>query len=140
MAADGTPRATSGHGSRAGKREQAIIALITSRTHRDAATACGIGLRTLQKWLTEPAFAEAYARAKRELIDGTTSELRNHGTKAVATLARIASDTESPAAAQVSAASRILEFLYRSHEDEDISARLDKLEAERNGDSDGDQF
>lgn len=138
MAADSTTQGNSGHGSRAGKRELAIAALLTSRTHADAAQVAGIGLRTLQKWLTEPAFSEAYRQAKSELVTGTTAELRMNGTKAVATLSRIASDVEAPPAAQVSAARSILEYLFRGHEDENIIERLDRLESERG--NDGDKF
>jgi hypothetical protein len=123
-----------GHGSRAGKREMAIASLLVSRTHGEAATASGISLRTLQKWLTEKSFSEAYQRAKTELVVGTTTQLRAHGIKAVETLSRIASDMEAAPAAQVSAARSILEYLYRSHEDEDISSRLDRLESERDND------
>ena len=128
---DGTSR---GHGSRGNKREQAIAALLTSRTHRDAATAAGIGLRTLQKWLTEDSFAEAYARAKRELVDGTTTQLRGAGTLAVEVLKRIAASSQTAPASRVAAASSILRFMFTAIDIEDVLTRLERLERDRGGD------
>jgi hypothetical protein len=130
MAADDTFPETSGHGSRAGKRELAIVALLTSRTHADAAQACRISLRTLQRWLKEAPFAEAYKQAKSELVSGATTQLRINGTVAVATLESVATNKENPPAARVAAARAILEFMFQAHETEDISARLEKLELE----------
>jgi hypothetical protein len=139
MASDGTFVGTSGHGSRAGKRPQVIAALLTSRTHADAAASCGIGIRTLQRWLKEESFASAYQAAKRELVDATTGRLRANGIDAAETLREVAAGSlgQNPGA-RVSAARATLEFLYRGHEDEDLASRLDRLESERN--NDGEKF
>ena len=134
MAADGTFSGASGHGSRAGKRDLAIAALLASRTHAAAAEACGISLRTLQRWLKEDAFAEAYRQAKYELVSGATMRLRSNGIEAVEALQEIAAGKENPPAARVSAARAILEFMFEAHEIEDLGTRLEKLEQERGND------
>jgi hypothetical protein len=58
------------------------------------------------------------------------NRLAQNGTEAVHTLSRIASDEDAPAEARVSAATAILEFMYRSVE-QDILVRIEKLEQDR---------
>lgn len=134
MAADGTFSGASGHGSRAGKRELAIATLLTSSTHAAAAEACGISIRTLQRWLKEDTFAEAYRQAKSDLVSGATMRLRSSALKAVEALVEISADKANLPAARVSASRAILEFTFAAHELEDLGTRLEKLEAERGND------
>jgi hypothetical protein len=134
MAPDDTFTATSGHGSRGGKRELVIAALLTNRTHADAAELCGISLRTLQRWLKEDAFNSAFQAAKSDLVNATTGRLRASGVEAVETLRVVAADAECPPQARVSASRAILEFMFAAVELEDVLVRLEKLEQERGGD------
>ena len=71
MTSDDTFTGTRGHGSKRGKRESVIAALIAEKTHRDAAESARISISTLQRMLRNPEFREQYARAKRELVDAT---------------------------------------------------------------------
>jgi hypothetical protein len=134
MAANGTFPETSRRRGGGGRQEAALAALLAQPTHTAAAQACGVSLRTLQRWLREPEFAERYQQAKCELVSGTTTQLRANGIQAVQTLQQVATSAASPPAARVAAARAILEYLFRGHEDEDIAARLDRLESDRSED------
>jgi DNA-binding MurR/RpiR family transcriptional regulator len=123
-----------------GRQEAALAYLISLPTHKAAAEAAGVSQATMQRWLREPLFAERYQQAKAELVDGMTKKLRTHGLEAVEMLREVATDKEAPSAARVTAAARIIEFTLRAHETEDISVRLEKLEAERNGGDDDAKF
>ena len=59
-----------GHGEKLSrKQEQAIVALLQHATIRAAAAAVPVNERTLRAWMRDPAFAAAYAQARRELLD-----------------------------------------------------------------------
>jgi hypothetical protein len=116
------------------KQEEALAALLVHPTQKAAAEACGIGLRTLVRWMAEDSFSERYQAAKRELVSGLMTEFRQDGSRARKTLLRIAEDVEAPAAAQVSAASKIVDIIFKQHENESIVERLDKWERERGND------
>jgi hypothetical protein len=118
-----------GHGEKqTRKREQAIQALIAEPTIGKAATACGIGKRTLIRWLKDPEFQHAHQAAKSQLVNGAINKLRVSATAFVSTLSTIAKNRHNPAAARVTAASRGLELLLKASEVEDLRARLEKLE------------
>jgi hypothetical protein len=118
------------------KQEKCIAALLEQPTQKAAAAACGITVRTIQRYLNEPEFAAAYRQAKNELFSRTTQALRRTGNRAVRTLYEIATNEKTPpgAPARVAAARALLEFGISYVEIEDILVRLEKLEAERGND------
>jgi hypothetical protein len=135
MATDGTIRGTLKRKG-AHKQDEALAALLVHPTRKAAAEACGIGLRTMMRYLADPQFAERYGQAKLELVSATTMQLRVNGTAAVSTLSEVAANPLNPpgAAARVSAARAILEFMFEAVELEDVLERLEKLEQDRGGD------
>jgi hypothetical protein len=58
-------------------QERAISALLTSPTFADAAARVGVHPNTLRLWVKLPKFAEAYAVAKRELLNATLARLEH---------------------------------------------------------------
>jgi len=48
-----------------GKKEAAMLALLTSRSVEDAARTAAVPPRTLYRWMKDPEFDAAYRRAKR---------------------------------------------------------------------------
>jgi hypothetical protein len=108
---------------------QAISALLTKPTIEAAAKSCGITGRTLLTWLQQPKFQEQYAQAKHDLLEGAVNRLRTAGFDAGMRLHKIVNDPDAPITAVVSAAGRLLELLLKSVEIEDLSKRLDRLEA-----------
>ena len=76
----GKPRA--GHGAKpAAVREQAIVALLSEPSIGKAAAACGIGEKTLRRWLTDDAAfkAEFEAARPRDLPSGDQPDPGPHG-------------------------------------------------------------
>ncbi len=126
---------TRGHGSKRGKRESVIAALIAEKTHRDAAESARISISTLQRMLRNPEFREQYARAKRELVDATLMRLRVNGEDAAETLRAVAANPTPPRARLRGWRPRggRPEFMFKAVVDDDIEARLRKIEEEEEG-------
>ncbi len=123
-----------GHGEKyTRKQEQAIIALMTAPTMADAAKAAGISEITLWRWLQLPAFLQRYREAKRQAFGQAISQLQQAAVDAVRTLRAVATDEEASPSARVSAARAILEIGVKAVEIEDLTARLEELEAKVEG-------
>ncbi len=61
-----------GHGAKFGrKKEDAIVALLTTRTVEEAARVVGVSTKTLLRWMKEPEFDTAYRAAKRAAFGQT---------------------------------------------------------------------
>jgi hypothetical protein len=108
-------------------REHAVTNLLQFPTLQQAAEATGIGLRTLQLWLKDDAFQELYRKAKADLLEGATTQLRVESRKMVEVLVKIAKDTKVNAAARVTAARSVLELALRAHEIEDLWQQIQEL-------------
>lgn len=117
-----------GTGNMTRKKEAAISALLTTNTVQEAAHATGIGERTLWRWLQDETFQEHYRAARREVVSQAVARLQQACTQAVQALAAVINDTESTAAARVSAAKTILEYAFKSVELEEIEVRLSEIE------------
>src|SRR5947208_3667217 len=78
-----------GHGQKLSrKREQAIAALLAAPTVKKAAARAGVSERTLQLWLADPDFREAFRAARRRVLEGAVANLQHASRAAVATLRR----------------------------------------------------
>lgn len=110
------------------KQEEAIVALLNQPTVRAACEAIGVGERTIHRWLDDPAFAEAYRRARRETFRQAIGLTHKYAALAVQTLAKVMADPKAPHGAKVSAAARLLEFSREALELDDLAARVDALE------------
>jgi hypothetical protein len=115
-------------GKRGRREAAAIAALLTESTLDQAARAAGISAATLFRWLKEDAFRARYAEARRDAFGQAIARLQQASSAAVDALLAIAGDAEAPAAARVSAASRILEHATKAIELEDVTKRLNELE------------
>jgi hypothetical protein len=110
------------------RKEQAIAALLAHQTLADAARECKISERTLRRWLKNKSFYSRYRRERDMMLDGVVDVLKQSAVGAVRTLVAVAENKKSPASARVSAASRILELNFRSHDLITIEKRLSSLE------------
>ena len=111
------------------KKDAAIIALVTEPTITAAAEKVGIATDTLRKWLKVKEFRDAYREARREVVTAALSRLQRAATEAVDALRAVMNDAENPASARVSAARAVLEIAVRAVEMEDLTARVEELEA-----------
>ena len=117
------------HGSKLGrKQEEAIAALLSQRSIEDAARACGLGARTLLRWLKLPEFNDAYRKARRAAFSQSIARLQQATTAAVSTLLKVMVDPNTPASTRVRAADSVLDHSAKSIEIEDIEARVAELE------------
>ena len=110
------------------KKEEAIVALLTSRNVEEAAHLASVPARTLYRWLNERDFGAAYRRAQRAAFSQSTARIHQMASAAVTTLGKIMVDTAAPPASRVRAAGRILDHGARAIEIDDIEARISELE------------
>ena len=117
-----------GHGAKSDyARDQAVLALLAHPTIPEAAAACGVGEATLWRWLQEPAFAERYRAARRQVVEGAIASLQQTASEAAATLKRnLRCGTPS---VEVRAALAVLEQAIKGAELLDLQERIAALEA-----------
>src|SRR5262245_1143528 len=99
------------------KREAALLALLAGKNHQQAAEAAGVDDRTLRRWLRDSEFVGELDRLRRRRFGRNLNRLDAAGEHAVEVLESIASDSEQPAAARVSACKVLLvplSVLFRS--------------------------
>jgi DNA-binding MurR/RpiR family transcriptional regulator len=135
MTADDTFSQKIGHGSKLSRKKELVIAaLLRCKNHAEVAKECGVSLSSIARFLRDPAFSEQYRRAKNQLVEDATAQLRVAGGRAVETLILVAGDGKSPPAARVSASRAILEFMLHAHELDELDERMRRLEGERSTD------
>src|ERR1700694_48654 len=99
----------SGHGAKFGrKKEDAIAALLTTRTPEEAARAVNVSPKTLLRWQKEPEFDLAFRAAKRAAFGQAIGRLHHLSSAAVTTLGKVMLDyfIEVPAALERRALAR----------------------------------
>jgi hypothetical protein len=109
-------------------QERAIFALLSEPTLKAAAASASISETTLWRWLREPAFKDAYRKARSDALAQATAKLQALAAEAVDTLVEVHRNREIGAHIRVSAARAILELAYKVHEIEDLEARIEALE------------
>lgn len=117
------------------KEAQALAALVSHSTVRQAAATSGIPERTLWRLLERPDFSARLEQEKIKLIATASDSLKSKLTAATATLANVMEDEDTPPQAKISAAKLILEFSLRYSEMADVLHRLDGLERLINADN-----
>jgi hypothetical protein len=110
------------------KQEAAIAALLTQRSVEDAARVAKVGVRTLYRWLKEPAFDAAYRKTRRDTFGQTIARLQQGSPNAATLLLKIVLDSNAPPSTRVRAAEIVLDKAAKAIELEDIEARLAELE------------
>jgi hypothetical protein len=67
-----------GHGEKLTRnQERSIAALLISPTLADAASRAGVHVNSLRNWLRQPAFAAAFADARKELLTNAVGRLQH---------------------------------------------------------------
>ena len=130
MAADG--KKTAGHGTKSkADRDKAIVALLSEKSVSEAATACGIGERTLHRWLADDEqFQADYAAAVRATHEAAMSRVQALTAKAVGTLEELLEDAKHPNV-RLGAARTVAEIGIHQHDAETILRKLDEIEADQ---------
>src|SRR5919107_1444079 len=113
------------------QQEGAIVALRCDPGLTGAAKAAGVGKVTLWRWMQQPAFQEAYRRARREAVEQARARLQQASGEAVEALRDVMNDQDAPHASRVSAARTVLDMAMRATSEEEVERRLTALEAAR---------
>lgn len=108
------------------RRDRLIAALLSTPTHDAAATAAGVSVATIQRYLRQQAFQKAYRSARNRLVEVAIGQLQQVAGKAVDTLER--NLTCGRPGDEVRAAVAILEHAYRGVEALDVADRLAQIE------------
>jgi len=115
-----------------GRKEAAILALLSQRNVEEAARVAGVGGRTLYRWMKEADFDAAYRAARRAAFSQSAARLQQMCAAAVSTLGKIMVDPNAPAASRVRAADSVLDHAAKAIEIEDVEARVSELERAAN--------
>ena len=108
------------------KSETVIAALLTEPSHAAAASKAGIGEATLQRWLRNPTFINAYRIARRLIVEAAVGQVQQATAQAVEVLTRnLNCGTPS---VEVRAALAILDKAMLGVELIDVTSRLEELE------------
>lgn len=109
-------------------RLRAIDVLIAGGDDTQAAAAAGVTSRTVRRWKTEPAFADALIRAQDEMLDHVSIELARTARAAVAVLRIFLADASMKPQIRMRSAEILLNSTLRWRELRDIERRLATLE------------
>jgi len=115
------------------RQEQALAALLTSPSVREAAEVVKVSEGTIWRYLRDPAFSARYKAARRDVTEHLIMRLQAASTKAAKVLISVAEDGEAPSSARVSAARAIIENALKGAELRDLMERIEALEAAQKG-------
>lgn len=113
------------------KQQRAIDALMTERTISDAAKACGVHRRTLERWRQDATFRDALRQAGDEYLAATVRRLVNLSGRAVDVLA-VGMVKADAWPARIRAADVALGRVLQLRELHELEARIAALEARAN--------
>jgi hypothetical protein len=111
-----------------GKMSNVLCLLVSGSTIEFAAKSEKVNPSTIHAWMKKPEFRGAYNDALSDVISHSSGQLKAACSVAVATLREVCADCEAPSAPRVSAARAIIELSQRMIEQEEILARIEKLE------------
>ncbi len=118
-----------GHGAKFGrKKEEAIAALLSSRSVEEAAQKIGVNPNTLLRWLKEPEFKSAYLAARRAGVHQAIARMQQATGVAGTVTLKLMTDPTVPAAVRLRAAVNVFDIAVKGVELEDIEVRLSELE------------
>src|SRR5690242_18921442 len=118
---------TSGHGEKLTRKQEQAIAAFLAEPTLTAAARCGVGEKTMWRWLQLPGFDVAYRTARRALVDTVVASLQQGATEAVSCLRRNLACGQP--GVEVRAAAVILEQVLGALDRLELEERLRRLEA-----------
>lgn len=105
-----------------------ISAMVSGRSLTNAATEAGMSERTARRRLADDDVRAALDEARREIIDSVVCALSASAIRAAKTLDALLDESQRPSV-RLGAARSILEFGARMRAEQDLTARLDAVEA-----------
>jgi hypothetical protein len=110
-------------------QRKALRALLSHRTVKSAADACGLAERTMYHYLSQDHFRRALRDEQDRLTSATVAALTGGAGRALDTLARVMDDPDATAAARVRAAVSWLRAWRDALELDDLAQRVAALES-----------
>lgn len=108
-------------------QERALAALLSSRTHKEAALAAGVSETTLWRYMQDETFARQLREARRRARSHLSIRLEGASEDAVTILCELMAKESVPAPSRISAIRTVLEYSYRAEMD-DFQARMEEWE------------
>lgn len=109
-------------------KEKLLVALLTSRTKKEAAAAAGISDRTMRSYFEDKKFCQRYREAFAGVVQDATRRAQQLLEPALSTLQTVMEDEEIPAQARITAAKSIIDYSLKLTEQADILEQLRELE------------
>lgn len=110
------------------RKAEALAALLTEKTQKDAARKAGISERTLTSYLSDPDFREQYEAELQKITHSASVKLRKYMGEAVDVLHTMATGDDTGATAKVTAARALLDYGLKVSEMEDLRGKLEEIE------------
>ena len=109
-------------------KEKLLVALLTSRTKKEAAAAAGISDRTMRSYFEDKELCQRYRDAFAGVVQDATRRAQQLLEPALSTLQTVMEDEEIPAQARITAAKSIIDYSLKLTEQADILEQLRELE------------
>jgi hypothetical protein len=116
------------NGTLSNRQRKAIAALMSARNVATAAKAAGVGVRTLHRWLDDPAFVIELKAAEGAAIEPAVRRLSELSGTAIDMLKAAMLDMEAASGARVRAADIVPSRLLNLKELADLETRVAALE------------
>jgi len=118
-----------GHGSKFGRKKEAVIAaLFSGKSQADAARIVGVDPSTLKRWMQLPEFQAEYLKVRREAMSRANARIQYHAHELVVLGIKLARDIATPASVRAHLVLGLHDRANKSMEQEDILVRLAELE------------
>lgn len=102
------------------KKDRALVALLANPTQVAAASAAGISVDTMRRYLKDPEFQAEYRKARDNMISEATAGAQQALSPALSALKEIMEDKGQSTTARIQAARALLEYGLRLTEINDI--------------------
>jgi hypothetical protein len=110
------------------KQQRALTALLTSRTHVEAAQKAEMSVTSLWRTMRNERFQAEYSRLRREAVDFALQRLQQGSDAAANTLLEILEDKTCPPSDRRGASKTVLEINIKFIELCDLGARIEAIE------------
>lgn len=117
------------NGALSANQKRAITALLSEPTVKGAAKTAKLGARTIHRYLDDPLFRAELQKRRDKIVAATAAALVGLSGEAVATLLAVLQDADASNAVKVRAALGWLSHTRDALELDDLTARVEKLEA-----------
>jgi len=110
------------------KQQKFLYAMLEEDTTDKAIERVGISASTAYKYIDNPEFKDELRKARARIMNGIILRLQRLGKEAIDALEENLSDEEATPANKNQTSKIILDYIYRSYENEGIVERVEQLE------------